>query len=132
MAQVTINLISPSGAPLGLTLSPDDDSSTIMELLERADKAAQAISQRPGWAFADQRPEEPTVKELSAGPTFCGFLCSESTNPLGFPAFVMVGEKMAKRREKQGDTWYSYKTSDGQYEQVLNFRAGDEVPGVKK
>lgn len=129
MAQVTINLTSPSGAPLGLTLTQDDDPAEIMELLNRADRAAQAIAGKQGWAFADQRPSEPTVKELTSGPTFCGLACSPSTNALGFPAFVMVGEKMAKRREKQGDTWYSYRTGDA-YERILDFRAGDEVPEV--
>lgn len=129
MATVTINLISPSGAPLGLTLSPDDQPNEIMELLERADRAATAIAQRDGWEFADKSADLPTVRELTAGPSFCGFPCGPSVNAAGFPAFVMVGEKMAQRREKQGDTWYSYRVGDG-YEQVMRFRAGDDVPPV--
>lgn len=114
---------------MDLTIPARDDDRGIMALLDRAEQAAQAVAARDGWKLAEARSVEASSAEMQRGPTFCGFPCSPSLNALGFPAFVIAGDRMAKRHEKQGDTWYSYRAGDG-YEQVLNFRAGDAAPPV--
>lgn len=129
MATVTLKLITPSGAPVDLALDTGDDGKIVAELLDRTDKLASALLER-GYAFADAAPAGPSVAELTAGPTFCGYACSPGVNAAGFPTWILADGQQAQRREKQGDVWYSVKLPDGQYERKLHFRAGEQVPAV--
>ena len=126
----TLELISPSGVPVTLSVSKDDTQEDIIATLERADKIG-AYFAKHGWGFAAQAPAMPSAAELDQGPTFCGFRCSPTVDAGGFPTWIVVDGQQAMRREKQGDHWYSVKTGDGQYEQVLRIPKGEKVPAVK-
>jgi len=128
MATVTLKLITPHGYPIDLNLSPEDDSTTVKTLLERTDKLADYLAGK-GWGFADAAPVGPSAKELAAGPTFAGYPCSVTVDDAGLPTWIMVNGHQAQRREKQGDTWWSYK--DGEtYVQALRIPKGEQAPPV--
>ena len=129
MPNVTLKLVSPSGAPLELSIAPGDETTAVVELLERADKAAAYLSGK-GWGFADTAPTGPSAKELAAGPTFAGYPCSPTVNDAGIPTWILVNGQQAQRREKQGDVWFSAKVGEGQYETVLRIPKGEKPPTV--
>lgn len=129
MPNVTLKLVSPTGAPLELSIAPGDDTHEVIELLERADKAAAYLSGK-GWSFADTEPKGPSAKELAAGPTFAGYPCSPTVNDAGIPTWILVNGQQAQRREKQGDVWFSAKVGEGQYETVLRIPKGEKPPQV--
>lgn len=128
MATVTLKLMTPNGHPMDLAVSPEDDGEQVKALLERSAKLADWFAGK-GWGFADAQPALPGPRELAAGPTFCGYPCSPTTNEAGFPTFIIADGHQASRREKQGDVWYSYKDGE-QYHQVLRVPKGEEVPPV--
>lgn len=127
--QATLKLIGPGGAPIDLHLSPEDKGEDIKILLERVGTLTTWM-QGNGWAFADAHPTGPSVKELTAGPTFAGYPCSPTVNEAGLPTWVISGGQQAHRREKQGDVWYSTKQPDGTYEQVIRIPKGEQAPAV--
>jgi hypothetical protein len=51
MCKATIDLVSPSGVPVTLEVSNEDDQQTIIGLLERAEKIGVYFGNR-GWSFA--------------------------------------------------------------------------------
>lgn len=127
--QATLKLIGPGGAPIDLHLSPEDKGEDIKILLERVGTLTTWM-QGNGWAFADAHPTGPSVKELTAGPTFAGYPCSPTTDDAGLPTWIIVNGRQAARREKQGDTWYSYRDDSGEYIQALRIPKGEKAPAV--
>ena len=132
MTSVTINTTSPDGNQLALAIGRDDfdagiTPSIIVEMLERANKAANMLKAR-GWDTAAPHGQ---VQPALAGPTFCGFACSPVVDALGYPNYIIVDGKQHARREGNGDVWYSVKVAEGQYEKSLAFRKGDQVPAVQ-
>ncbi len=130
MCKVTIDLVSPAGVPVTLEVDKVDDHQAIIELLDRADKIGTYFSQR-GWSFAHLEPVGPSAAELAQGPTFAGYPCSPTVDERGLPTWLIVDGKQAQRREKQGDTWYSVRLTDGSYAQVLRIPKGERVPEIK-
>jgi hypothetical protein len=126
----TIELVSPSGVPVTLSVTKDDTQEDIIATLERADKIG-AYFAKHGWGFAAQPAALPSAAELDQGPTFCGYRCSPTVDDRGLPSWIVVDGQQAMRREKQGDVWWSIKTSDGSYEQVLRIPKGEQAPKVK-
>ena len=126
----TIELVSPNGVPVTLTVTKDDTQEDIIATLERADKIG-AYFAKHGWGFAAQPAVGPSATELDQGPTFCGYRCSPTIDDRGLPSWIVVDGQQAMRREKQGDVWWSIKVGDGQYEQVLRIAKGEKVPAVK-
>lgn len=126
MSVATIEMISPSGFPITLTVSKDDAREDIISTLERADTVASYFAKH-GWGFAAQPAALPSAAELDQGPTFCGYRCSSTVDESGFPTWVVVDGQTAMRRSKQGDHWYSIKLADGTYEQVLRIPKGEKV-----
>lgn len=129
MATITLKLTTPQGYPIDLAVSPDDDGQAVQEMLERSEKLAGWLADR-GWGFAEAQPAGPSVKEIAAGPMFCGYPCSPTVDDRGLPTWVMVEGRQAQRREKQGDTWWSYRDDNGEYVQVLRIPKGEEAPPV--
>lgn len=130
MSIATIEMVSPSGFPITLTVSKDDAREDIIATLERADAVASYFASK-GWGFAAQPAALPSAAELDQGPTFCGFRCSSTVDDQGLPSWIVASDQQAVRRSKQGDTWYSIKLPDGTYEQVLRIPKGEKVPAVK-
>lgn len=130
MALVQIDLVSPSGFPVTLTVTKDDATEDIIETLERADKIG-AWCKNKGWGFAAQQPALPSATELDKGPTFCGYPCSPTIDDMGLPTWIVYEGQQAMRRSKQSDHWYSIKLPDGTYGQVLRIPKGEKVPPVK-
>lgn len=128
--KATIELISPNGVPVNLEVTEDMDRELTFKLLEKADNVGRYFAGK-GWAFAGTPAQAPTASELDKGPTFCGYPCSPTTDDRGIPSWILVDGRQAHRREKQGDTWFSLKTADGTYEQVLRIPKGEKVPAVK-
>jgi hypothetical protein len=128
MATVTLKLTTPSGHPIDLTVSPEDDGATVKSLLERTNTLADYLASK-GWGFADALPAGPSVRELAAGPLFAGYPCSPTTDDAGLPTWIMVNGKQAQRREKQGDVWYSYRDGE-EYVQALRIPKGEQAPPV--
>lgn len=129
MATVTLHLTTPAGDPLDLTVSPEDKGTDVQQLLERTEALAGWFKAR-GWHFADAQPTLPSVRELTSGPSFCGYPCSPTVDDAGFPTWILVGDRQAMRRDKQGDHWYSCKNGDGTFTQVLRIPKGEKVPPV--
>lgn len=129
MATVTLKLTTPAGNPFDLTVSPTDQWEDVQGLLERTEKLTGWLS-RNGWGFADATPTVQTAAALATGPTFAGYPCSPTVNSLGMPSWIMVGDKQAKYHNKQEDSWYSYKSDDGKYVQVLRIAKGEKPPAV--
>lgn len=129
MATITLKLTTPQGYPMDLTLDPTTDGDEVKALLDRADKLAGWLTGR-GWGFADAQPALPSPRELAAGPTFCGYPCSPTVDDAGLPTWILVGERQAMRRERQGDRWWSVKEADGSYTQVLRIPKGEKPPQV--
>lgn len=128
MATVTLKLTTPNGQPFDLAVGPEDKWEDVQALLDRTDKLTGWLA-RNGWGFADAAPTGPSVKELAAGPTFAGYPCSVTVDDAGLPTWIMVNGHQAQRREKQGDTWWSYK--DGEtYVQALRIPKGEQAPPV--
>jgi hypothetical protein len=130
MAIATLELVSPSGFPVTLTVTKDDATDDIIETLERADKIG-AWCKSKGWGFGAQPIAGPSAAELDKGPTFCGYPCSPTVDDSGLPTWILVNGQQAMRHSKQGDFWWSLKVGDGQYEQVLRIPKGEKVPPVK-
>ncbi len=130
MCKVTIDLVSPGGVPVTLEVEKDDDQRTIVDILDRAEKIGLYFSGK-GWSFAHLDAVEPTANELSQGPTFAGYPCSITVDDRGYPTWIICQGKQALRHEKQGDVWYSVKTGEGAYAQVLRLPKGEKAPGVK-
>jgi hypothetical protein len=130
MCKATIDLVSPSGVPVTLEVSNEDDQQTIIGLLERAEKIGVFFGNR-GWSFAHAEATGPSAGELAQGTTFAGYPCSPTVDERGLPTWIIVDGKQAQRREKQGDTWYSLRTGDGSYAQVLRIPKGEKPPEVK-
>lgn len=130
MCKATIDLISPSGVPVTLEVSHDDEQQTIVEMLQRAEKIGAHFSGK-GWTFARVEPVGPSAVELAQGPTFAGYPCSPTVDERGLPTWLIVDGKQAQRREKQGDVWYSVRIADGSYAQVLRIPKGEKPPAVK-
>ena len=129
MATITLKLTTPQGYPMDLTLDPTTDGEEVKALLEKADVLSGWLS-RKGWGFADAQPTLPGLKELTSGPSFCGYPCSPTVDDAGFPTWILVGDRQAMRRDKQGDHWYSCKNGDGTFTQVLRIPKGEKVPPV--
>lgn len=129
MATITLKLTTPQGYPMDLTLDPTTDGEEVKALLEKADTLSGWLSRR-GWGFADAQPAMPGLKELTSGPSFCGYPCSPTVDDAGFPTWILVGDRQAMRRDKQGDHWYSCKNGDGTFTQVLRIPKGEKVPPV--
>lgn len=123
---VSISLISPSGVAMALSV-PQKTGEDLMDFLERADAGAKIIAKRDGWDLASATPSGPSVAELQSVPTFCGYQCSDMRDDNGFPTFIIANGKQAMRREKQGDTWYSYRDDGGDYVQVIRIPKGEKV-----
>ncbi|MBK8048054.1 MAG: hypothetical protein IPK16_13525 [Anaerolineales bacterium] len=130
MCRVTIDLVSPGGVPVTLEVEKDDDQRTIVDILDRAEKIGLYCSGK-GWSFAHLAAVEPTPNALAQGPTFAGYPNRITVDDRGFPTWIIHQGKQALRHEKQGDVWYSMKTADGGYAQVLRLPKGEKVPAVK-
>jgi hypothetical protein len=130
MSVVQIDFVTPSGAPCSLHVTKDDATDDIIATLERAEKIAAHFAAR-GWGFASQQPALPSAAEIDKGPTFCGYPCSPTIDDMGLPTWILVNGQQAMRHSKQGDSWWSVKVGDGQYEQVLRIPKGEKVPPVK-
>ena len=130
MCKATIEMVSPQGIPVTLEVTNDDDQETIRKTLERAEKIGVYFGGK-GWTFARQETTGPSATELEQGPTFAGYPCSPTIDERGLPTWIIVGEKQAQRREKQGDVWYSLRLADGSYDQVLRIPKGEKPPTVK-
>jgi hypothetical protein len=130
MCKATIDLISPSGVPITLSVGKDDDREEIIATLDRADAIGSYYAAH-GWAFANAAAAMPSAAELDRGPTFAGYPCSPTVDDRGLPTWLIVDGKQAHRREKQGDVWYSVKQADGKYDQVLRIPKGEVAPPVK-
>ena len=129
MATITLKLSTPQGYPMDLTLDPTTDGDEVKALLEKADKLTGWLVNR-GWGFADAQPALPGMKELTSGPTFCGYPCSPTVDDAGLPTWILVGDRQAMRRNKQSDYWYSYKGEDGGYVRVLMIPKGEKIPEI--
>jgi hypothetical protein len=130
MPTTTINLISPHGTPVTLTIEPDADNDEITALLDRADAIGQHYAAH-GWALAEAQPGTPGPDELDAGPIFAGYPCSPTIDDNGLPTWIIVDDRQAQRRAKQGDVWYSVKLIHGNYERVLRIHKGEQAPPVR-
>ncbi len=114
MATVTLNLLTPKGYPLDLTVAPEDNGKDVQALLERAEVLADWFVGQ-GWNFA--QPGQPALGGQKALTTdtgmayFGGFPCSPILDADGFPTWVMDGENRAILHKKNGDNWYSYRVA---------------------
>lgn len=129
MCNATINLISPGGVPVALAVSADDDHEEIIATLKRADRLGQWAAEK-GWSFAEASAAGPPAAELDAGPRFASYPCSPTMDDAGRPTWIIVGDRQAHRREKQGDVWYSLKEADGTYTQIMRIPKGEIAPPV--
>lgn len=130
MSHAQIELISPAGVPVTLTVTKDDSQEDIIATLERADKIGAYFAGK-GWGFAAQPAAGPSATELDRGPTFCGYRCSPTIDDNGMPTWIEHNGQIAQRRDKQGDYWWSVKNADGSYDQVLRIPKGEQAPAVK-
>jgi hypothetical protein len=130
MCKATIDFISPNGVPVTLEVNNEDEQRTIIEILDRAERIGVYFGSR-GWTFAQLDSQGPSAAELSQGPSFAGYPCSPTVDGRGLPTWIIYEGKQAQRREKQGDVWYSVRTADGSYAQVLRIPKGEKPPEVK-
>lgn len=130
MCKATIELVSPNGVPVTLEVGNEDEPQAIIGVLERAEKIGLYFGGR-GWSFARGEAVGPSAHELAQGPSFAGYPCSPTVDDHGLPTWIIVDGKQAQRREKQGDVWYSVRTTDGSYAQVLRIPKGEKPPEVK-
>lgn len=110
MATVTLNLRTPKGYPLDLTVAPEDNGKDVQALLERAEVLADWFVGQ-GWAFAEARSalaEQKALTTTAGMANFGGFPCSPILDADGFPTWVMDGDKRAILHKKNGDNWWSY------------------------
>lgn len=130
-ATATLQLVTPAGYPAALTVSAATLPEELAALLVIADLAAQQ-AQAAGWTPpAEDDPEPATTATHGSEPTFCGYVCSRTFEPAsGQPAWIIVDGHQAHRREKQGDTWYSYQGEPGTYTRALVIRKGEVAPGI--
>jgi hypothetical protein len=132
MATVTLRLMTPKGYPLDLQVAPEDNGKDVQALLERATVLADWFVGQ-GWGFAEAGPALLGGQKAltgGGGPSFCGYPCSPTVDDAGFPTWILVGDRQAMRRDKQGDHWYSCKNGDGTFTQVLRIPKGEKVPPV--
>ncbi len=113
MATVTLNLRTPKGYPLNLTVSPEDKGKDVHALLERAEAMADWFVGEGGrgWAFAEARSalvEQKALTTTAGMANFGGFPCSPILDAEGYPTWVMDGSERAILHKRQGDCWYSY------------------------
>ena len=130
MCRAILELVSPDGIPITLHVEADDDQQAILEMLERAEKIGLHFGGK-GWSFLRGEAADSSADEGAFGPTFAGYPCSPTVDERGLPTWLFVDGKQARRREKQGDIWYSVKLADGSYEQVLRIPKGEQVPAVR-
>ncbi len=126
----TVQLISPCGVPVALSFDSATPQEEILTSLERAEKIGVYFLSK-GWSFPQAEPSSPSAAELAQGPTFAGFPCSPTVDERGLPTWILVEGKQAQRREKQGDIWYSARTGDNAYAQVLRIPKGEKAPQVQ-
>jgi hypothetical protein len=131
MPTVTLNLVSPAGVPLAVTLAPGDEGPAIAELVSRAEKIAARLL-KEGWEYQPIKAQGagPAAEEFASGPHFCGFPCSPTMDEMGMPTWIISDGHQATRRSKQGDHWYSYRIGE-EYVQVLRIPKGEKVPPVE-
>lgn len=131
MCKATISLISPSGVPVTLEVSHDDDKEKIIATMERAATIGAYFVGGKGWSapHPDTGAAGPSAGELAQGPTFAGYPCSPTVDAAGLPTWIIVDGKQAARREKQGDVWYSVRAGN-EYVQVLRIPKGEKAPAV--
>lgn len=133
MCKATVKMVSPSGVPVTLEVSADDDQQVIVATLTRAD-AIGAYFLAHGWsaAHSEAAASGPSAGELASGPTFAGYPCSPTVDANGLPTWIIFEGKQAQRREKQGDVWYSVRgAGDDSYVQVLRIPKGEQAPKVQ-
>lgn len=110
MATVTLQLMTPKGYPLNLTVAPEDNGKDVQALLERAEVLADWFVGQ-GWNFAEAQPalgEQKALTAVTGMANFGGFPCSPILDADGFPTWVMDGDKRAILHKRQGDCWYSF------------------------
>lgn len=127
--KTTISMIAPSGAPISLEITPDDDRDTIIAAAKRGQQIADWLIANGWTAPHSDAAAGPSAAELAQGPTFAGYPCSPTVDDAGRPTWIIVDGKQAQRREKQGDVWYSVKVND-EYLQVLRIPKGEKAPAV--
>ena len=126
--KIRMQITSPTGIPMQLEISPDDNGKEIIGLLERAEAMGEYLSNN-GWAI-DEPTRGPGAQEAAQGPTFCGYPCSPTADDRGLPTWILVNGHQAHRREKQGDVWYSYKEGE-EYIQALRIPKGETPPKIQ-
>lgn len=132
MAKSTAQLAlrSPAGTRIDITITAGTIPDEMFALIDAA-ILAEEIAISAGWSAADDASHE--AAPLPAGPnepTFCGYVCSPTTDDRGLPAWIMVDGRQAERREKQGDTWWSYRLPDGSYSRHVLIRKGEQAPAI--
>ena len=133
MCKAIIHLTTPAGAPVDLEIGAGATSDMIKTVMEKAEKVAARYLDH-GWGLphaANDGATGPAAAELAQGPTFAGYPCSPTVDDRGLPTWIIVDGVQAQRREKQGDVWYSAKTPDGSYHQVLRIPKGETAPAVR-
>lgn len=138
MSIATLELVSPTGVPVTLTVTKDDETADIIATLERADKIG-AWCKGKGWGFATQPAAGPSAMGAAPTyPTFYGYRCSHGHTD-GIPTWIMAEDAngvmvQADLHSKQMDRWYSYKVrgDDGTeaYVRVLTIRKGETAPPI--
>ena len=96
-------------------------------LLERIATALEAIADSGRLA-----PAQPGPAAADGQPVFAGYAASWTVDAAGYPSYIIDPEtgEMAQRREKQGDTWYSIKTGEEEYRQLIRIAAGETLPAA--
>ena len=102
------------------------DEQRLFALLERMADALEALVAGQG-ALHSQGMAKPAAP---GQPTFAGYACSWQCNDAGFPSYILDPEtgELAQLREKQGDRWYSVKTGEDEYRQLIRIAAGETLP----
>lgn len=132
MVTVNVNVETPSGFTVQLTLTPEDESKAIVEFLDRVEKFTAFLASRewrPVSIGLASNSATPSATELAGGPSFCGYPCSPTVDDRGLPSWIIADGRQATRHEKQGDTWYSYREGDT-YVQILRIPKGEKAPAV--
>ncbi len=69
MCRATIDLVSPNGVPVTLEVSHDDDYQTIVDILQRTEKAGPLQQQRPDLCAPET--DRPQRRRTCAGADLC-------------------------------------------------------------
>ena len=121
-----IRMISSHGTPITLTVNGDSSTEEIQKVLERADAIGQHYHAH-GWQFGNG---PAPASAPNASPRFAGFKCSYSVDDRGFPSWLEVDGVQCRRREKQGDVWYSKPLGNEQFDQIWKCPKGENPPPV--